>query len=57
MKLVSSKPKAAPLQTSSVVHQRGAVVPTARITVAQPTPRSRATAATAWASLPTRRQA
>jgi hypothetical protein len=30
---------------------------TARITVCQPTPRSRATAATAWASLPTRRQA
>jgi hypothetical protein len=27
---------------------------TARMTVAQPTPRSRATAATAWASLPTR---
>jgi hypothetical protein len=43
-----------PLQTSSVVHQRAAVGPTARITVAQPTPRSRATAATAWASLPTR---
>jgi hypothetical protein len=29
----------------------------ARITVAHPTPRSRATAATAWASLPTRRHA
>jgi hypothetical protein len=40
-----------PLQTSSVVHERGAVVLTARITVAQPTPRSRATAATAWGVL------
>jgi hypothetical protein len=30
---------------------------TARMMVAQPTPRSRATAATAWASLPTRRHA
>jgi hypothetical protein len=30
---------------------------TARMMVAQPTPRSRATAATTWASLPTRRQA
>src|SRR5829696_10086342 len=30
---------------------------TARMMVAQPTPRSRATAATAWASVPTHRQA
>ena len=56
--LVSSKPRAAITSRRAASSTSG--VPwsaTARMTVAQPTPRSRATAATAWASLPTRRQA
>jgi hypothetical protein len=57
-KLVSSSPSAA--TPSSRVGSSSSGRPwsaTARMMVAQPTPRSRATAATAWASLPTRRQA
>jgi hypothetical protein len=57
-KLVSSRPSAA--TPSSRVGSSTSGVPwsaTARMMVAQPTPRSRATAATAWASLPTRRHA
>jgi hypothetical protein len=57
-KLVSSSPSAA--TPSSRVGSSTSGRPcsaTARMMVAQPTPRSRATAATAWASLPTRRHA
>jgi hypothetical protein len=57
-KLVSSSPSAA--TSSSRVGSSTSGRPwsaTARMTVAQPTPKSRATAATAWASLPTRRHA
>ena len=49
----SSRPSRGPppLQTSSAIPQRVPWPATARITVAQPTPRSRATAATAWVFL------
>jgi hypothetical protein len=57
-KLVSSRPRAVtpPRRAGSSTSGRPCSA-TARITVAQPTPRSRATAATAWASVPTRRHA
>jgi hypothetical protein len=57
-KVVSSRPRVATPSRRPVSSTSG--VPcsaTARMMVAQPTPRSRATAATAWASVPTRRQA
>src|SRR5512132_730619 len=57
-KLVSSSPSAA--TSSRRMGSSTSWVPwssTARMMVAHPTPRSRATAATAWASLPTRRHA
>ena len=57
-KLVSSSPSAA--TPSSRVGSSTSGRPcsaTARMMVAQPTPRSRATAVTAWASVPTRRHA
>jgi hypothetical protein len=57
-KLVSSSPSAAtPCRRAGSSTSGVPWSATARITVAQPTPRSRATAATAWASLPTRRHA
>jgi hypothetical protein len=57
-KLVSSSPSAAtPSRRPGSSTSGRPCSATARMMVAQPTPRSRATAATAWASLPTRRQA
>jgi hypothetical protein len=55
-KLVSSSPATPSKRSGSSTSGRPRSV-TARMMVAQPTPRSRATAATAWASLPTRRHA